>query len=131
MTVYFWVDFNSVLPLKFLNTKMNNFLVEITTTNIWITICRAYFYRCSNYIQNRNIESTTAKIEENNTVLIIIIHKLLLVTKASSIWFIDQAQALKPSDFRSVISCLLLCDGEISWDGNNCFFNFSIYSTFS
>ncbi|BAO38916.1 putative uncharacterized protein YAL004W [Kluyveromyces marxianus DMKU3-1042] len=68
--------------------------------------------------QQRNIESTTTQVKDQN-VLFTFVLLVQTVSNGSGGWFVDDSQNVQTSNGTSILGCLSLGIVEVSWNGNN------------
>ena len=107
---------------EFLYQPVNDYLVEIITTQVGITISRKYFKHTTTKFKDRDIECTTTKVEYSN--LHIFVSLIKTISQSSSCRFVHNTFHFQTCNLTSFFSSLTLWVWEVCRNGDNSFCNF-------
>ncbi|MPM47306.1 hypothetical protein SDC9_94015 [bioreactor metagenome] len=103
--------------LKFANHPVHNTFIKVIAAKMSITICCFNFENAVAHLKDRNVESTAAKVINQNSVIVGFINT---ISQCRSSRFVDNTQNFQACYFASVFSCLTLAVAEVSRYSNNC-----------
>src|SRR5699024_8412875 len=63
--------------LEFFNQPINDYLVEIITTQVSVTVCIKYFEHTATELKDRNIKCTSTKVEYGNLLIFVSLVKTI------------------------------------------------------
>ncbi len=99
---------------------MDDFLIDVLSSKMTISVCRFYFYDIFTYFKDRNIKCTSTKVEYCNFFVFLFIKS---VCKSRCSWFVDDSFDIESSNFTSIFCCLSLCIIKICRHSNDRFCN--------
>ena len=102
--------------LELFGQPINNFLVNIVTTQVGITIRGQYFEHSVTQFQNGNVMRTSTKVEYYNFLFCVLFIKS--VCQRSGGWLVDDSFHGKTCNFTSFLGGLSLWIVKICWNGN-------------
>ncbi|CDB58410.1 putative uncharacterized protein [Bacteroides ovatus CAG:22] len=110
---------STFVVLEFLYQPIDDYLVEVITTQVSVTICRKYFKHTTTKFEDRDIECTTTKVEYSN--LHIFVSLIQTVSKSCGCRFVYNTFYFQTSNLSGFLSSLTLRVGKICRNGDNCF----------
>ena len=97
---------DTLISLEALNEPIDDYLVEVITTKVSITISRKDLKYTATELKNRDIESTTTKVEYGN--LHILVSLVYTISKSCSCWLVNDTLYIKTCNLTSLLSSLTL-----------------------
>ncbi|KAH3659726.1 hypothetical protein OGATHE_005771 [Ogataea polymorpha] len=116
-------DVQTSLLLELLFEVLKEVGIEILTTQVSVTSSSLDGEDTTSNVQQRNIESSSTKVEDQNVLLLVGFTSTETVSNGSSGRLVDDSQHVQTSNGTSILSGLSLSVVEVSWNGNDGFLN--------
>ncbi|EEQ38695.1 heat shock protein SSB1 [Clavispora lusitaniae ATCC 42720] len=93
--------------------------VEILTTQVSVTSGSLDGENTTSDVQQRNIESTSTQVEDQNVSLLLGLTSTQTVSNSGGSWLVDDSQDVQTSNGTSVLGGLTLSVVKVSWNSDN------------
>ena len=126
-----WVSsqVSTFVVLEFLSQPVDDYLVEVVTTEVSVTVCRQYFEYTATEFEDRDIECTTTEVEYS--YLHVLVSLVDTVSQSSSSRFVYDTLHFQTCNLTSFLSSLTLRVREVSRNCDNRFSYFLAEVVFS
>ena len=116
-----WVlsQVSAFIVLKFLYQPVDDYLIEVVTTKVSITVCRKYFEYTTTKFKDRYIECTTTKVEHSN--LHVFVSLVQTISKSSGCRFVHNTFYFQTGNLSGFFRSLTLRVREICRNSDYCF----------
>ena len=94
-------------------------VVEVIAAQVGVTVGSQYTEHTVCQFQDGYVEGTAAQVVNQNLVFAFFL--IQAVSQGSCSWFVYDSLNVQTCDSAGVLGCLLLCIGEVSRNGDNCF----------
>ena len=109
------------LSLEAISQPVDDYLVEVITTQVSITIGRKYLEYAATELKDRDIECTTTQVEYGN--LHILVSLVNTVSQSCGCRLINDTLNVQTCNLTSLLSCLTLRVREVSRNCDDCICN--------
>ena len=117
---FVFTEINALILFEFVCQKLDQAVVEIISTQKSITIGRFDIKHTFTDFENRNIESTSSKIEHCNFFILFFIEA---IGHCSCGRLIDDAHDIQSGNFSCILGCLALTVIKICGNRHHCVFD--------